>query len=112
MTDTSPTLLSCPELTMGQQQIAGVNIVVTTLATLLPDGKPLTEDMRNMVDHLSALGLIQRKPAVFTIKDAYGGETIHMHPVLHEQLQVQLKRQAMAMEREFDRRIMGIYSHD
>lgn len=80
------TQLSYADFMIGAPNIAGVEIHVTELATALPDGKPSTEDMRNMVEHMAIMGLIQRKPSWFVFKDAFGRETIHIHPVLHARL--------------------------
>lgn len=104
------TQLSYADFTIGAPKITGVEIHVTELATALPDGTPSTEDMRNMVEHMAAMGMIQRKPASFSMKDAFGRETIHMHPVLHDRLMARMRTAARSMERQIDQQIFGLFS--
>lgn len=50
-------------------------------ATLPPSAKPLTDDMRAMVDHFHALDLIKRRPAMVQV-----GNTMIVHPTLFAQV--------------------------
>lgn len=100
---------SFSDYTISAPSINSMEMHVTEHATALPDGKPTTEDMRNMVDHMMAMGLIQRKPAAFAVKDAFGQESIHIHPTLHGQLMRRVRCASKSMEREMERRAMGFF---
>lgn len=68
---------------------AGTKVVESSAATALPTAKPRTEDMREMVDHMARLGLVQRKPAAFQI-----GDTMVIHPVLLDKLRKEMENRA------------------
>lgn len=54
----------------------GVQICESAAAMAKPSGKVFTDDMRAMVEHFDALGLIRDVPAIFKI-----GDKIFMHPI-------------------------------
>ena len=55
----------------------GLKFVETETAMAKPSAKPRTDDMRDMVEHMDRLGLIQSKPAAFVHRD-----TCFIHPAL------------------------------
>lgn len=71
---------------------AGVRVIESTSATALPDGKPSTDDMRDMVEHFHALGLIKRRPAAFQM-----GDTMVIHPTLVRAVQERMSDSLDAM---------------
>ena len=82
---------------------AGVRTIESGAATALPDGKPTTDDMRDMVEHFHALGLIKRKPAAFQI-----GDTLVIHPTLLRAVQKRLSDDLNKMtERAFFGAVRG-----
>ncbi|TIW23116.1 MAG: hypothetical protein E5V63_25485 [Mesorhizobium sp.] len=54
-----------------------VQIIESVHATAEPTAQPRTDDMREMVDRLRALGQIRRRPSAFSI-----GDTLIVHPLL------------------------------
>lgn len=67
---------------------AGVKITESVHATAEPSARPHTDDMREMVDHLRALGLVRKKPAAF--QTPYG---LIVHPEIMRQMRARLAQQ-------------------
>ncbi|MER2536896.1 MAG: hypothetical protein ABTQ31_17220 [Rhizobiaceae bacterium] len=57
--------------------MGGLHLVETVHAMALPKGRPRTDDMRAMVEHMQGLGLVQRRPAAFQ-----SGDVLYIHPAL------------------------------
>lgn len=51
------------------------------LALAYPKAKPHSDDMRDMVEHFHAMGLIERKPCALQI-----GNTMYVHPTIMRKL--------------------------
>ena len=66
----------------GQLGLAGMHVYESQAATSLPDGKPYTDDMKAMVEHLSRVGEVRRRPAAFKTPNG----SLVMHPILYESL--------------------------
>lgn len=66
---------------------AGVNITESIYAMVDPSGHPFTDDMREMVDHMRALGLIRKKPGAFTTPNG-----MIVHPEIMRSIRQELSR--------------------
>lgn len=75
----------------------GVRLTETTHAMVDPKGTPHTDDMRDMVEHMRQLGLIQKKPGAFQM-----GDDMFVHPKIMSSLRERLRLDVDRMiERDF-----------
>lgn len=76
---------------------AGLKTVVSEHAMELPKGKPRTDDMRAMVEHMSDLGLVQRVPATFMMRSDDGQNVMIMHPTVSNSISKLMELQMDSM---------------
>ena len=74
---------------------AGMRMIESEHATSSPPGKPYTDDMRDMIEHMADLGLIQRVPAAFVMHD---GKTMMIHPAMAAKLRARLREISRQIE--------------
>lgn len=80
--------------------LLGVRITESAAATQMPEGKPITEDMRMMVEDLIARGEYRRKPTMYKLPD----DSLVVHPAIMQSLRSHIKQ---ATEDEFRKVFYG-----